>query len=850
MPPPSEADAIPINLPPILPLTRLSPVELTELLQFATSELSSLLNTSFQVFWSSILSPTSNSLPSFLDSYLTQCSKLLKSSHSHLNVESETTNVTFTAQNTAEHQVLSRLVFILILRLCLVDEQDQLDSLWDRDDWGLALSKLGIFSVPVIMDFVFIYGQVNAASVSVALDTLLDSHESYIVEFLNAVSVLSSTVKGMQRRREKATERSGGKSKGKGKGSGAVAVIDTFSSATSISTPNGQPPNNNSDANDEVSAEIEFLTDAIWSFEVTATVAGMTLATALIQQPDLIPTLLATYSIANLVQNSKPVIDMFDQTSLSDRVKALKGLVLSLVYHLLDSAFFQPCKLDTHNETTPAANQSPIISATEAAEKLCDLIHLLLDQAQFDEPVPFLHGAPLLVDLDVEYDLAGRLRTLKDVRLDGDDARIDYILASLEQLLAFSGNAEAKRVKKVRRMDKKRQSHQYSGADGVQASHNDGIPSYSEVPPLDEEYIRRSSLISQVQDLFPELGEGFIEACLLAFNNNAETVIMKILEDDLPDYVAKLDRLMQRTAPPPPALKRSSSIEAVVDMSLDQPDIEESVLSTRRNIFDGDEFDVFARKDVDLSMVSIGKKDKTSHILLNDPAFMQEDPFISSAAYDEMYDDEYDDTYDSTDIKLAGTVELQAVDEMETAFEKGARPSTKITMTAPDPKIESYLIKIYTSAPGAFEKSSRKSGIRGEMKNFTHWTDEQIEGWAKMLLRDTDRMESLMPGGLEPNPNHHNRHQEEEDDDDESESSDNDDKQQQSTAHAKPGLPSSRGGDAPAQRGGSSTRGRGQPRGRSYKDKHKAQIGNHNRKNASARKHRFANPFSADSGTE
>lgn len=54
------------------------------------------------------------------------------------------------------------------------------------------------------------------------------------------------------------------------------------------------------------------------------------------------------------------------------------------------------------------------------------------------------------------------------------------------------------------------------------------------------------SLISQVKDLLPDLGEGFILACLEEYSYNAEHVINNILEDKLVPYLDKLDRTMQR----------------------------------------------------------------------------------------------------------------------------------------------------------------------------------------------------------------------------------------------------------------------------------------------------------------
>lgn len=58
--------------------------------------------------------------------------------------------------------------------------------------------------------------------------------------------------------------------------------------------------------------------------------------------------------------------------------------------------------------------------------------------------------------------------------------------------------------------------------------------------------VELDSLISQVKDLLPELGEGFILACLEEYSYSAEQVINNILEDKLVPFLDKLDRTMQR----------------------------------------------------------------------------------------------------------------------------------------------------------------------------------------------------------------------------------------------------------------------------------------------------------------
>lgn len=54
------------------------------------------------------------------------------------------------------------------------------------------------------------------------------------------------------------------------------------------------------------------------------------------------------------------------------------------------------------------------------------------------------------------------------------------------------------------------------------------------------------SLISQVKDLLPDLGEGFILACLEEHSYNVEQVINNILEDRLVPLLDKLERTMPR----------------------------------------------------------------------------------------------------------------------------------------------------------------------------------------------------------------------------------------------------------------------------------------------------------------
>lgn len=54
------------------------------------------------------------------------------------------------------------------------------------------------------------------------------------------------------------------------------------------------------------------------------------------------------------------------------------------------------------------------------------------------------------------------------------------------------------------------------------------------------------SLLFAIKDLLPDLGDGFLLACLQEYNYNSEMVINNILEDRLPAALNKLDRAMPR----------------------------------------------------------------------------------------------------------------------------------------------------------------------------------------------------------------------------------------------------------------------------------------------------------------
>ncbi|KAM1807367.1 hypothetical protein ACFX11_030395 [Malus domestica] len=67
---------------------------------------------------------------------------------------------------------------------------------------------------------------------------------------------------------------------------------------------------------------------------------------------------------------------------------------------------------------------------------------------------------------------------------------------------------------------------------------------------LDEDVAIVESRISQIKDLFPDYGKGFLAACLEAYNHNPEEVIQRILEGTLHEDLQSLDMSLE-TMPAP-----------------------------------------------------------------------------------------------------------------------------------------------------------------------------------------------------------------------------------------------------------------------------------------------------------
>ncbi|KAK0101537.1 hypothetical protein ONS95_006704 [Cadophora gregata] len=232
-------------------------------------------------------------------------------------------------------------------------------------------------------------------------------------------------------------------------------------------------------------------------------------------------------------------------------------------------------------------------------------------------------------------------------------------------------------------------------------------------------HVHRMSLISQVQDLFPDLGSRFIVKLLDEYGDNVEQVIGHLLDGSLPPYLKNADRSEELDA-------NHKYIPNMVPSSTPPQ------LPTRRNIFDDDEFDQLA---VDTSRLYFGRRnpDKTADDVLQDRLNAPSKAAILSAlAVFDSDDDERDDTYDVEDV--GGTVDSATPgnNPEETNMDVGGAH-------------DEALFRAYKSTPELFgrDAATRRGERRQTLKDDTGMTDEAIEGWGLMLSRDPRQLRRL-----------------------------------------------------------------------------------------------------------
>ena len=236
---------------------------------------------------------------------------------------------------------------------------------------------------------------------------------------------------------------------------------------------------------------------------------------------------------------------------------------------------------------------------------------------------------------------------------------------------------------------------------------------------LGDVHVHRLSLVSQIQDLFPHLGSGFIVKLLDEYNDDTALVTDHLLNDDLPVHLKGADRSEELTKP-----HTIDEHELVPDLA---PRFTPPLLPTRRNIHDDDDFDRLA---IDTSKLRFGKMEEVTadKLLASERPTGQKAAILAALAAFDSDDDERDDTYDVGDV--GGTVDTTN-EEMAADLRQEVH--------------EEALFNAYNMTPELFNRDTetRRGKPRAALRTETGMTDEAIEGWAIMVGRDPRRLKRL-----------------------------------------------------------------------------------------------------------
>lgn len=286
----------------------------------------------------------------------------------------------------------------------------------------------------------------------------------------------------------------------------------------------------------------------------------------------------------------------------------------------------------------------------------------------------------LIVDYNNRFPVEEDLDIFTQSRIELDSVRVGYVLEGIRSLSAEIQTEKAKEAEKSKKAASLSQPQPPSCFGGARpkvraAKKPDSAPAaeVSEASSAASNGVLEDSLISQVKDLLPDLGDGFVQACLDYFDRNPEKVINAIFEENLPPHLADLPRDFPKKEPEVKEVAKATEVAS-------SPPPPAANAKRRYNVYDGDEFDINERDDINKTRVFKGKHStvasgaKNANALLDDKkdikamkskfeamSIVTDDLYFNPGEYDPEYDDEYDDTYDENAV---GQAEPDAKDEL------------------------------------------------------------------------------------------------------------------------------------------------------------------------------------------
>ncbi|KAL3514382.1 hypothetical protein ACH5RR_027099 [Cinchona calisaya] len=207
---------------------------------------------------------------------------------------------------------------------------------------------------------------------------------------------------------------------------------------------------------------------------------------------------------------------------LSTRIVNLGWKLLYFCY-LSDEAFENSCPFPAFMKMLPANVDDPVIRTDILVQTLRDISQEFSNSSEADRRGTFLQN------IEKNHKIMSRVELLQNTGwMSLDDEQNQFLSGSLRHPLETNANDTL----------------------------DEASPGTVVALQADEDSAILESKISQIKDLFPNYGKGFLAACLEVYNHNPEEVIQRILEGTLHKDLQSLDNSLEQI----PQRKSASSV--------------------------------------------------------------------------------------------------------------------------------------------------------------------------------------------------------------------------------------------------------------------------------------------------
>ncbi|XP_045800205.1 activating signal cointegrator 1 complex subunit 2 isoform X1 [Trifolium pratense] len=307
------------------------------------------------------------------------------------------------------------------------------------------------------------------------------------------------------------------------------------------------------------------------------------------------------------------------------RMRLVKfGWQLLHLCYLSDDVFLDSIPLPAATKMFPANVEDPVIRADILVQTFREINSVSLSFGEIYKKETFLQ------DVERNFNILSRIEGLK---------HNGWIFIDDEQLKYISG---------ILSSPKEINKEPYSAE----------IPVPKQVTQTDEDAVVLESKISQIRDLFPDYGKGFLSACLEVYDQNPEEVIQRILEGTLHKDLMCLDTSLETV---PKSLAKSNTVsrndkgKGIL--------IDSTPVSSNTKVFNGKQQTVGPLMP---SSVPLGKFVRKSTADTPDASILDNmDEIVASRILQYEYDDEYDDSFDDLGLSVAdsGVEENEMLDD-------------------------------------------------------------------------------------------------------------------------------------------------------------------------------------------